>query len=240
MIKSFKSGTPYLDNYYNDPKLLFLFTLDAFIKSVEVLKEINVLCGKGAPVGAEESISEQQDILARESINQHLIALLGTMGTPDRWHSSEGFLVKLRNFCALFQQKVDGSEKEGLTIQHYVDKVCTDCSLAHETLYQEDRTAFLRTIEKADNSMQRLSKVLARQIQQFREDENIVFFVVNNWEKLDRFYGSRFTAKLANKMYPKGLREMLIFLTTRYKERGFDQLLPEIAAKVADLEATLA
>ncbi len=239
MSKKLKSPSPYLDSFYNDHHLLFLFILDTFLEAADILKKIQLLCGKDAPVKRVEELPSE----TQERIRQHLTSLIGSSTMLQNlflWRSYDGILVKLRNFCSLFQEKVDGTEKEGLTIQHYVEKICADCMQALETLHQEDRTTFLRSIEKADNSLQRLAKVIARQIHLFKEDENVIFFLVKNWEKFDRFYGNRFTAKLANKIYPKGLREMLVFLTARYKERGFDPLLPEIAAKVADLEATLA
>lgn len=238
MNKQLKTPSPYLDAFYSDQHLLFLFILDTFLESAELLKNIQLLCGKDTPVKTESVPYDTQ-----EKIREHLATLIGPSSMPLNvflWRSSEGLLIKLRNFCSLFQEKVEGSEKEGLTIQHYVEKICADCMHALEALPQEDRTTFLRSIEKADHALQRLAKAIARQIPLFKENENVVFFLINHWEKFDRYYGNRFTAKLANKMYPKGLREMLLFLNARYKDRGFEPLLSEIAAKVADLEATLA
>ena len=39
-------------------------------------------------------------------------------------------------------------------------------------------------------------------------------------------------------MYPKGIEEAANFLTTKYKTRGFDNLIPRLQKKISELKVT--
>jgi hypothetical protein len=219
-----------------------MFILADFIEVAQALHSIRLLCGQGTPVIEGKTESIHKDASVKDSIQKLLNILVGTTRgapAPFRWNSFDGFLPKLRNYCILFHQKIDGAEKDSLTFQYYAEKIFTECLHALDALLQDDRTTFLKNIEKAEGALQRLAKVLARQVADFSDDENVVFFVAKNREKLDKIYGNRFVAKMLSRMYPKGLRDAQAFLVKRYLDRGFEQLLPEITKKMAELEASM-
>lgn len=137
-------------------------------------------------------------------------------------------------------QNSASSEKDFIAIQHYAEKIWQGCLLATDALREApfDRPALKSAIEKASTAMHRFAKQIARLMQQFRDDENVIFFIVRHHRVLDTLYGSRFTAKLLSRMFSKGLREVQHFLLCRYAQRGFNNLESPIRSLIAEIEAS--
>jgi len=101
-----------------------------------------------------------------------------------------------------------------------------------------DRAAMLAAVDKASSAMHRFAKQLSRLIHQFRDDENVIFFLLRHHSVLDSLYGQRFTLKLLSRMFSKGLKEAQHFLITRYAERGFTVVENPIRTLAAEIEAS--
>lgn len=217
-----------INSYHHSATLLFQFILSEFIDAYAEIKHLDALCH------------------AHETTDWRIIqaSMKKLIGSPRdymrlfTWGIDEGYLSKLKAYCALHVQKTDSEGKELIALQHYAEKVWQACIQSYDLLTgaPQDRPAFLAAIEKTVASMQRLAKHLTRIIHQFREDENIIYFVIKNHKAFDKLYGSRFVFKLLGRLYPKGIRETQQFLAKKYAARGFDNIVSAIQSHITDIE----
>lgn len=226
--------------YHHNNSLLFQFILIEFIEAYGDIQRLDVLCNR-KPTALSDSHPNLHNPDTRKQIEGILHKLTGTTRDYMRlfsWNFGDGLLAKLKNNCGLFIHNAVGGEKELIALLHYADKIWLGCLQASDALSEPtpDLTTFLAAVEKASSSMQRFAKQMARIAMQFREDENVLFCILRYKESLDKLYGQRFVTKLFCRMYPKGLREVQQFLSQRYAARGFDNVMPAIAVKIAELE----
>lgn len=234
----------HVNSYHQSNSLLFQFILLEFIEAYTEIQYLDALRNRTpSPWTQDESACHQADP------HFHLIAVALTKlaGSPKdhmrlfSWNFSEGLLAKLRSYCTLFLQNDDTNEKEWIAIQHYADKIWQACMQAIDAVQDipQDRHILILALDKASAAMQRLAKIIARLIHQFRDDENVIFYVLRHHKIFDKLYGHRFTVKLMAKIYPKGVKEVYLLLAKKYQERGFDNLLPTIDAVIQEVEASL-
>ena len=209
--------------YHQNDSLLFQFILSEFL---EVFLETQALAKK---LHSQEEILRVLTKLVGSSQDMRLFS----------WNHLSGQLAKLKNYCSLFLQNADSHEKEPIALQYNADKAWIYCLEALDLIHQTspDHTASLTAIEKACSSLQRFARLIVRLLPQFRDDENVIFFVLRHHEKFDALYGSKFINRLFYRMYPKGPKEAGFFLTQKYLHRGFDNLLPLVASKISELES---
>lgn len=231
----------YIHTYHHNNSLLFQFILVEFIETFEIIQKLEALSGcKPAPIPTDETITQLTQA-QKEEMNMLLAKLVGSTRDYMRifsWNFNEGLVAKLKTYCILFLQHADAEEKELMAMQHYVDKIWQSCFQAQDSLYDgpKARSLLVGAIEKASSAMDRFAKVIARALVDFRDDENVIFFVLCYKERLDQLYGNRFVAKLLLRLYPKGLKDLQYTLSKRYSSRGFDNLLPIIAEKISEVE----
>lgn len=230
----------HVNTYHHNNSLLLQFLLVEFLEAFTEIQRLDIL-QKRTPLPNHEATSRQKES-EREQIEASLAKLVGSTRDYMRlfsWNFSEGLLVKLKTYCTLFLQNAEGNEKELIAMQHYAEKIWQACLLAIDALHEtpQERAPLVASLDKACSSMHRFSKLAARLIHQFREDENVIFFVVRHHQRFDRLYGNRFVYKLLNRMYQKGLRETQQVLVKKYTERGFDNILPIIQTNLAEIEA---
>jgi len=226
--------------YFTD-SLLFQFILGEFLESYELTQQLDILCNrKQTPLGSQQVMDREENLSQVEVILSKLVGSARDYMRLFSWNFTDGALQKLKMYCSLFLQHVDTDEKELIALQHYADKIWQSYLNALDTLREDpkDRHAFLANIDKASSAMNRFSKLISRLIHQFRDDENVIFFVLRNRVQFDKLYGNRFVARLFLKLYPKGFREIQLFLLKKYSERGFDNLLFTISSKMSELEAS--
>jgi hypothetical protein len=226
VIAQHGSQTRSINSYLQNDSLLFQFILSEFL---EVYRETQGLLLK------RNSIHE---------LSQGLMTLTGSPQDPLRifpGNRQSGVLAKLKNYCSLLSQNADSTEKEPIAMQHYVDKAWLHCieafDLLHDTHKDKDQSTLIHTIEKTCSALRGFSRLIVRLFAQFRDDENVIFFVLRHHNQFDALYGPRFVVKLFCRLYPKGLKEAGHFLIKKYGHRGFDNLLPLVNAKISELEA---
>lgn len=220
----------HINSYHYNPSLLFQFILAEFTESFAELKNIETIC------------TREQTGFDHDKVKASLIKLVGSPREHMRllsWNFSDGTLAKLRTYCTLFLQSTEMDTKELMALQHYADKICQACIQSLEMLgdHQLERTSFIAILEKAHSSMQRFAKLISRLIHQFRDDENVIYFIVKNHKLFDMLYGARFVNKLLGRLYPKGIREAQHHLVKRYTARGFDQVVAAVHTNFAEIEA---
>jgi hypothetical protein len=234
----------HVNSYHGNNSLLFQFILIEFLEAYAEIQKLDSLCSRTPTALPKNEISCRQSEKNLHLIQEKLVTLVGATRDYKRlfsWNYSEGILAKLRTYCILFLQNADIDEKELIAIQHYADKIWLNCTQAIDALHEipTDRHSLYSSLEKTSSAMQRFAKQITRQILLFKHDENVVFFILRNHKSFDRLYGNRFVARLFSKMYPKGLKDALSFLTTKYAERGFDNMLSIIFKAATEAEATL-
>lgn len=231
----------YANSYHQNNSLLFQFILVEFIEAFHQVKQLDSFCNDFPTPLLHEALTCRQTESSTHLIQTALLKLVGS--TRDymqlfTWSFSEGLLSKLRAYCALFLKNAEGEEKELMAIQHYADKIWHGCLQAIEALQEEpqDRSILFAALGKSNSAMQRFAKLMTRLIQQFRNDENVIFYVLRNHKTFDELYGNRYVIKLFSRMYPKGLKEAQRFLIKKYMERGFENVLPTIYAAALEIE----
>lgn len=233
----------HVNSYHQNNSLLFQFILVEFVEAFTEIQRLDSLCNRTpTPLPQDEQACRQVEN------NNHLVesALTKLVGPTKHymrlfsWNFSEGLLSKLRTYCALFLQNSETDEKELIAIQHYADKIWQGCLQALDTLQEapQDRPLLFAALDKASSAMQRFAKLIARLLHQFRDDENVIFYVLRHHQVFDKLYGNRFVIKLLCRIYPKGLKEVQLLLVKKYTERGFDNILPVIYSSLKELEVS--
>ena len=201
--------------------LLFQFLLSDFIEAHEESRKLTLIGGD-----------------AEEEIQAALLKLLGgsQSGLSTFWSFADGLLNKLHGHALLLLETSEQYEKELLALHYYIDKIRMACSHALNALKTDARTELRSALDKALIGMQRLSKLIPRMIQQFKDDENVIFFLLRHKTQFDRIYGNRFVQKTLGRMFPKGLHEVRQLLAQKYLNRGFDNLLQLIDSTLSALD----
>lgn len=223
-----QTGLParHFNAYHQNDSLLFQFILSEFL---EAFREIQMI------------------VLKQYAIEELTTGLKKLAGSPHEymrlfpWNHNNGILAKLKNYCSLFSQNTYSKEKESIALQHYAEKAWVFCLETLDILYEstDGSTAHVNPLNKAYNALQRISRVIARLLVQFRDDENVVFFVLRHHDQFDGLYGTKFVSRLFCRMYPKGLAETAHFLSTKFGTRGFENILPIVKTKISELETAV-
>ncbi len=214
--------------YHYHDGLLFQFILAEFI---EAYQEIILLAN---------SLNDLEKPPPRQMIEKSWYKLMGSSKenmSLVSWNLSNGTLVKLKNYCALFAQNASVGPKEAMALLHYADKAWLSSMQGIDLLRKtpEERNELRDQIEKIRTALNRLSKLIARMFAQFRDDENVIYFLVRNYQAFDNVHGPKFVSKQLGRLFTKGIPEAQLFVTKKYLERGFDNMLPTIDKLFAEL-----
>lgn len=161
------------------------------------------------------------------------------------WNLEEGILSKLKCYASLYAANTEVLHSKQLQL----DKFAHDAWRAslesldilrmipdqkdNLSLYEclRERLSHLTTLFK------KLGKLLAELLLEFSKDENVLYFILRNKEKLDQIFGAGFVKKTFLRMYPKGIEQAEEFVKKRYTVRGFDHLIGSITTKFSELDA---
>lgn len=230
------------------PSLFFQFILAEFLATYkEVLeventyKEMEALLIKRRLLADVDHLLEQllqtiTNLTGSEIINEH---------SPS-WGTTKGALSKLRHNCYPFVQQFDSKEKSVVNLNVCVSKAFHSALQAKEVilyLKQEnhsvrkmpDFSMLYQLLDRLIDNINRASRLILRIIIHFRDDENVVYFLLRHKDALNDVYKTDFVTKLFRKMYPEGIEEAGQLLMKKYSERGFNNLLNTIATKISDL-----
>lgn len=239
MPLQFGSQSSHFSVYYHSKGLLFQFILAEFIAVSHKFAHVRQLAN--------------QVTLPPSAFNELQLGLADLAGSsPDymkifMWnHYKDGLLAKLKNNCALFSQKSFHHNKNAIQMSRYTQSawlLSLECQNIIRQTQQKTNIDFEAQYQALSNALgkiytliRQLGRSITRVLPEFRDDENVVFFILRHRSQLDELFEQGFVAKLLNQMYSNGLREVSHFLQTRYARRGFDNLLPAIALKIFDLE----
>ncbi|MBA3814925.1 MAG: hypothetical protein H0X29_00065 [Parachlamydiaceae bacterium] len=229
-------------SYHLNNSLLFQFILSDFLAAYLDIQSLDILCHRKLLPVVEKTYSEHNEELIHK-IAEVLERLIGTKNDHIKRFSSninEGILTRFKMHCSKFSHQSEGDTKELLAMQHYAEKAFQNCLLAVDALQDAPNkyTQLFTYLEKASTALHRLGKLITRLILQFRDDENVLFFVLRHKDSFDKAFGKRFISKLFCRMYPKGLREAEHFLIRKYMDRSFDNITLIITRLFVELEAS--
>lgn len=237
-------STRHVNTYHCNNSLIFQFILSEFTESFITIQKLSSFnCSPHAPPSAEV-LSLSSAINHRQEIEAYLAKLVGSskgLMQLFSWNFSDGSLSKLKTYCTLLLQNSDNDEKELIALQHYSEKIWLGCVQIAEALNNVpfEAAQLAASIDKTSSAMIRFSKLIARLIPQFRDDENVIYYVVRHHKLFDKLYGHRFVVKLLTRLYTRGLQEVLHVLSRKFSARGFDDLIPMIKSYMIEIEATV-
>lgn len=241
-----KLSPQYFNPYYSSNHLLFQFVLSEFILAYREIQWINKITNKSEPSDFLDDSHAQSQTL--HALALHVSKLAGSTHQHLRllsWND-DGFLTKMKNYCALLCHN-DNTENRDLYRMYQESSQAWLLSLrvldAVRTLLQQvpiekplDQRIIDPSLKKLTNSLKRLSRLVWRSAIPFSHNENVVFFILRHKKQLDALYKPGFTRELIKKMFSKGINEACQFLLERYSIRGFNNLIPVINRKFAELE----
>lgn len=151
---------------------------------------------------------------------EEIIALLSgqtfKIYTPFNWSQKEGLISKLKRHAILYRS----ARMEDLHAEAFlktVERIWVD---AYST----------SDINKIMRGLEMLSRCLKKMLIPYQENENVLFFVIRNKEKLTPLFDRGLFKKMLSP-------QMDDFLYNKYSERGYHHILPLIAQSMHGLYA---
>lgn len=142
------------------------------------------------------------------------------------WNSDIGLFFKLKNYCAALAAKSYDKDKEAKHLEKVADQVW---KISREIQESTLDVKILSKILKLSAAMRRLARQIVQTVPQFRDDENVLYYLIKNQQQLDALFGNHFVVTLMDFLFPGGQEETERFLINRYTQRGFTQVLPTIS-----------
>ncbi len=209
--------------YQNNYSLIFQFIVSEYLLICQLFKDL------------EGELASKSS----ESLKEILMKLKGSQEKRLNLSSGyleDGLLKKLKNKCLQFQECHD-KKLSGEKLAEHVQKIQNLCDQAWKALeISKAVTALNLFIPKMQSHLRRIGRIIAHLFLQFVEDEAILFFLLQNYQKLNNAYQPKFVVNLFSKMFPKGLKEAEIYIIKQYSQRGYHQLLPQITEISKKLE----
>lgn len=217
---------PYQDN----PTLVFQFIATEYLKIFNLLKQLRLYV-------------KQKDI---EQVHQILYQLNGPL--EDQFHlfynsHEDGHLSKFCH-CSFYLANIDPNEN---SIEHKINKLAQQLyNLTHQALVlcmeaepsKPNKT--LQAIEqvyiKMQTCLQKAGQLITKMIEQFEDDESVLFFLLRHQEEFNSVYYPQYIKELFKKMYPNGIKDVEQYIIKQYTSRGFKQLVPEISKLALNLQ----
>lgn len=206
----------YFKAFHHDTPLLFQFIYTEYLSSQ---RELHILLNL---------IQRAKKKASLEVVSAALINLTGAANDYMRlfnWNHHDGLLTKLKNNCFLFAQNLP--IQDGSMLHVYADQAWILTSKCLNNVLQNS-TIDAELLTQAISDLFSLGDILKQLIAHFKEDENVIFFIMRQRESIDALYQEPYVRKYLEKIYPEGLRSVSQFLTARYKARGFQHLIPVI------------
>lgn len=246
VLSNVKSNRSYFNN-----SLLFQFILAEFLltyrEALSMSELVKNLKKKPLPIfGSNE---------CEESLNKikSTLKILGGNSQDQQclfsWGYDNSFLGKLKNTCALFASNFGKEDKNAASLHRYSHRAWSICSQSVDLLqtmkkgnidnWNDSFVLLLNLIEKMQKALQHFSKLITRFLHDFKQDENVLFFVLRHQEQLDTLFGSHFVIQLFTEMF-SNVKEAGKYISKKYEYRGFNQILPLITKKISEFQVVQA
>lgn len=196
--------------------LLLQFLLSAFIEVFDQFRSI------------EQLIIEEQFTPA---LFIKLAAFTGSSTERTKtfqWNPDHGTGSKLHFYAIYFVEQMQ-------THRHALSLLEKSCRLVRtlglyllEIVEQQKTSDISPVLKKLRRSIGQTAKELVKAITLLKDSENLLYFILRHKSQLDAAYGSEFTIKLFEKIFPNGLDEVKSILIEKYSNRGFEKITETI------------
>lgn len=224
--------------------VLFQFIVSSFLSVYTDTQELK-------KISARNDITELDN--EWDSHLKKLIEKFSALSGPIRghlrsapWDISEGHLTKLRNYCHFYY--LASHDHTALEMDELVNKAWVFCLEGMDILriykllgLQKVRpmTVNLKPIKQKVTKLERLMKpiasILVDLFPTFKNDENVLFFLLRHQNELKLIYGSAKFREHLCKLHGGKVEELEDFLKKKYLDRGFDNLIPDITKQIKSL-----
>lgn len=208
-------------SFHQNNGLIFQFILVHFCYAMTEIISLETMLKRNSK-GLEERVIESFEKLLGAPFQNGLYP----------WNSDVGLFFKIKNFCSALAAKSYEKDKEALNLEKAADYVW---KLSREIQESTLSVKSLAKILKLSSAMRRLARQIVQTIPQFRDDENVLYYLIKNQHQLDDLFGSHFVVTLLDFLFPGGQEETEQFLLNRYSQRGFTQLIPEISQSLENI-----
>lgn len=240
-----------LNIYSQSTSLLFQFILSEFIVSSKKVQEIeriydqmeSLLIKQRLEGDVEVYLSELLDLIPTLTGSQ--IVIVNEQTFP--WTHHKGSLNKLRHYCYLLSHR-SPEQIDILNMNVAVSKAFHSALQIREVIFSLQRqcedpnripnyVSLYQLLDRVIDNMRRASRLILRILIQFKEDENVLLFLLKYKTDFDRLYKTQFVSRILKKMFSKGAEEAEALLKEKYAERGFHNLIDSITHQMSSLDA---
>jgi len=247
MTKNTKTESAQTVPHQSNESLLFQFILSDSVLAFREMAQIKEL---------NKALQSEDHDSAKifDAIINHIATLSGSSKEEQRffsWNLDSGVLTKLKNHCTLFCQSADEKDKELILLDRYANRswlLCLQCldilramksagipPSKGQSRHFAQYSILYATLEKFISQMNRLARLIMRLFVKFKDEENVIFFLVRSHQDFDELFGPQFVLESLRKMFRGGLKEVEHFLITRYDSRGFENIVPLIQSKIKEI-----
>lgn len=202
--------------FYQKKGILFQFILHEFLKSTSLIDQL---------------LTQRDSSLFSQLLGNHSTPLITYALSPPLSYRP-GALFKLQYYFSLFHPKDESMENIFLSIQKAfkMAEKSFHLSLNHPTFFEE--------FTLLSKLMKKIALLLFKMIPSFSEDENVLFFLLEHQNEIEKTSGKKFLLSVIKKVFKGGTSEMASFLYYRYSQRGFDHILPHIHRLIHNFDST--
>ncbi len=180
-----------------------------------------------------------------DAMSANIISLAGQphkLACPFDWSLQEGVLAKIKRYASCYSNNLDASDTLATSLIRSANSAWLD-SLACLDHFRELKrlmpfekaTPDTKLFEKIAKALKKLAKAVEKILLQFRDDENVLLFLLRHKERLAPLFEPHFLINLFKNIFPQGPEHARAFLVQRYAARGFPHLLPFINQKLHEV-----
>lgn len=218
--------------YDEDPGLLVQFIVAEFIRSRNLITEIQALLQSVAdPENRPESLSEIRKLIDR---------LIATGSNENRFRSfslrEKGPLTALNEYCDKLSLRAEGKHtgrlnettREALKNARSLSELLksTESNVRAENSASAPDIRFEKALAKWNRSLNRMTATISSMLSLYKKDENVLLCLLRHRDSLSKIYGNDIFPKKFKWLAPS--RRLQTLLKSRYRKRGFKNLLPLI------------
>ncbi len=241
-----------LQVYTQSKSLLFQFILSEFLISYQKVEEIEKIYERMEALLIKERFGANTQPYLAELLNKIPVLTGSQMVVTNEqslpWTHQKGTLNKLRHYCYLLSHRVS-DDTDILNLNVAVSKAFHGTLQTREVIFSLQRqledlaqipnyVALYQLLDRMIDNMKRASRLILRILIQFKEDENILLFLIEHKNDFDQLYKTQFLVRILKKMFPKGVEEASKIIQQKYQKRGFVQLSDSLTNQLQHLQET--
>lgn len=250
----FKLEEAQLEVYSQSTSLLFQFALNEFIASYKKVLDIEELYAQMESALIKERMSADTDLYL-EKLLKWIPVLAGSLNVTANeqcapWTHQKGSLNKFRHYCYLLSHNLsDNSDILNLNVAaskafhstlQVREVVLSLQRQSEDSLALPNYVSLYQLLDRIIDNMRRASRLILRILLQFKEDENVLLFLLEHQKDLDVLYKTDFVTRIFKKMFPQGIEQVSQLMQQKYLERGFQSLSQSIAHQIEHLKSASA